>query len=53
MKRLIIFLKHVEKTNNKIFNTVSYIIKNESDLNHYLYKHKDNISKYQVSTFKL
>lgn len=53
MRRLLIHLKWVDKTsNNKIYNTLNYLIHNDEDVNYYLQKHQNNIKKYQVSFLK-
>ena len=52
MRRLIIFLKYVGKENNKIYNTLSYVVQNEGEVNHYLDMHRNNINKYKISFFK-
>lgn len=52
MRRLIIFLKYVEKKDNKIYNVLSYVIHSDSEKNHYLDMHRGNILKHQTSFFK-
>lgn len=52
MKRLIIFLNHVEKTDNKIFNVLNITIKNDSEINQHLALYAGNVKKHQISYFK-
>lgn len=53
MKRLIIYLKWVEKNDNKIFNVKNYVVKDKKELSYYLDIHRGNILKYQESFFKV
>lgn len=46
MKRLTIHLKKVEKINNKIHNTMAFIVKNDEDIAHHLSMYNDNIKKH-------
>lgn len=49
MKRLTIYLKEVEKVNNKIYNVLSFKVKNETEIMHHLSMNQDNVKKYQTS----
>lgn len=50
MKRLTIHLKVAEKTGNKIFNTVSFIVRSERDINSKIALYgSDNIKKSYVT----
>jgi len=49
MKRLTIYLKEVEKKNNKIQNVLSYTIKNEKELVERLSMYDGNVKKYELA----
>jgi len=51
MKRLTIHLKHVEKTDNKVFNTLSFTVKNQTEITHHLSMNDKNVSKHYLSNF--
>jgi len=49
MKRLTIHLKKVEKFNNKIHNTLTYIVEGKEDISYFLTKHGANIKKHYLT----
>lgn len=51
MKRLTIHLKKVDKVNNKIHNTYSFIVKNKQEISNKLSLFEGNIKKHYLSNF--
>lgn len=49
MQRLTIYLKQVDKSNNRIQNVVSYEFSTEKEKNFWLNQHSDNIKKHQIT----
>lgn len=52
MKRLTIHLHHVERKENKTFNTVSHLYKSEKQKEIFIAMYGNNIAKYQTSNLK-
>lgn len=49
MKRLTIHLNFVEKTGNKVFNTVAHIITDDKQIPRLLGKYGGNVKKHYIS----
>lgn len=51
MRRLTIHLKNVEKVGNKIFNTLSFSVSNEKEINFHLSMYSENVKKHYLSNY--
>lgn len=52
MRKLKIYLRKVEKINNRIYNVLSFDVKNDKQIKDHISGHKENLKKFEISNYK-